>query len=47
MRAAVEAGVTLAICSSEEADAAAEAARAAGRPASVHLKVDTGMGRVG
>jgi len=47
MRAAVEAGVTLAVCSSEEADAAAEAARAAGRPASVHLKVDTGMGRVG
>jgi alanine racemase len=47
MRAAVEAGVTLAVCSGEEADAAAEAARAAGRPASVHLKVDTGMGRVG
>jgi alanine racemase len=47
MRAAVEAGVTLAVCSSVEADAAAEAARAAGRPASVHLKVDTGMSRLG
>ena len=47
LRAAVTAGITLAICSREEADAAAEAARAAGRPASVHLKVDTGMGRVG
>jgi len=47
MAAAVTAGITLAICSREEADAAAEAARAAGRPVSVHLKVDTGMGRVG
>lgn len=47
MEAAVAAGITLAICSREEADAVAEAARAAGRPASVHLKVDTGMGRVG
>jgi len=47
MAAAVTAGITLAICSREEADAAAEAARAAGRPVSVQLKVDTGMGRVG
>ena len=47
MRAAVEAGITLAVCSGEEAEAAADAARESGRPASVHLKVDTGMGRVG
>ena len=47
MRAAVEAGLTLAVCSAEEARAVAEAAREARRPASVHLKVDTGMGRVG
>jgi alanine racemase len=47
MRVAVEAGITLAVCSAEETVAAGEAARAAGRPASVHLKVDTGMGRVG
>ena len=47
MRAAVEAGITLAVCSREEAEAAADAARESGRPASVHLKVDTGMGRVG
>jgi len=47
MEASVAAGITLAVCSREEADAAAEAARVAGRPAAVHLKVDTGMGRVG
>ena len=47
MPAAVEAGLTLAVCSHQEAAEVAEAARASGRPASVHLKVDTGMGRVG
>ena len=47
MRTAIEAGLTLAICSREEAEALAEAVREANRPASVHLKVDTGMGRVG
>jgi alanine racemase len=47
MRAAVEAGLTLAVCSREESDAAADAAREAGRTAKLHLKVDTGMGRVG
>ena len=47
MRAAIEAGITLAICSREEAEAVAVAVREASRPASVHLKVDTGMGRVG
>ncbi len=47
MKAAVEAGLTLSVCSREEAEAVARAVCEAGRPASVHLKVDTGMGRVG
>ena len=47
MLAAVEAGITLAVGSREEAEAVAQAALEASRPASVHLKVDTGMGRVG
>lgn len=47
MKAAVEAGITLAVCSREEAEGVARAVCEAGRPASVHLKVDTGMGRVG
>lgn len=47
MRAAIEAGLTLSVCSREEAEALGEAVREANRPASVHLKVDTGMGRVG
>lgn len=47
MRAAVESGLTLSICSREEAEALGAVVRDANRPASVHLKVDTGMGRVG
>ncbi|MBK9968966.1 MAG: alanine racemase [Holophagales bacterium] len=47
MRAAIEAGITLSVCSREEAEAVAAAVREANRPASVHLKVDTGMGRIG
>jgi len=47
MRAAIEAGLTLAICSREEAEALAAVVAEANRPASVHLKVDTGMGRIG
>jgi alanine racemase len=47
MRAAVEAGLTLTVCSREEAEALAEVVRETNRPAAVHLKVDTGMGRVG
>jgi len=47
MRAAIEAGLTLAICSREEAEALAQVVAEANRPASVHLKVDTGMGRIG
>jgi alanine racemase len=44
---AIEAGVTLAVCSPEEAVAMGEATMATGRVLTVHLKVDTGMGRVG
>jgi alanine racemase len=47
VRAAIEAGITLTVCSREEAEALAEVVHEANRPASVHLKVDTGMGRVG
>ena len=47
MKAAIEAGLTLAICSREEAEALALVVAEANRPASVHLKVDTGMGRIG
>jgi alanine racemase len=47
MRAAIEAGIVLTVCSREEAEALTEVVREANRPASVHLKVDTGMGRVG
>ncbi len=47
MGAAVEGGLTLAVCSRENAEALEAAARAAGIPATAHLKVDTGMGRVG
>lgn len=47
LRPAVEAGLILTVCSREEADAAAGAARETGRAVPVHLKVDTGMGRVG
>mgnify|MGYP001278466216 CR=1 FL=1 len=47
MAAAVEAGITLSVGSREEAEAVAQAALGTSRPASVHLKVDTGMGRVG
>jgi alanine racemase len=35
------------ICTLEMAEALARAAEAAGRPVPVHLKVDTGMGRIG
>jgi alanine racemase len=45
--AAVAAGITLSVCSREEAEAVAQTALDRSRPASVHLKVDTGMGRVG
>lgn len=45
--AAVGARITLAVCSREQAEAMEAAARDIGAPATAHLKVDTGMGRVG
>lgn len=47
LAAAVEAGITLALCSEAEARSLQAAAETAGKPATAHLKVDTGMGRVG
>lgn len=47
MEAAVEGGLTLALCSLAEAEALARVAPSADRRAKVHLKLDTGMGRVG
>jgi alanine racemase len=43
----VGAGVDIAVSAGWGLDAAVDAARAAGRPARVHLKVDTGLGRAG
>jgi len=45
--AALEAGVVLTVVDAAGIDAVAEAARALGTTASVHLKVDTGMRRIG
>lgn len=45
--AALAAGVTLSVGTTESIDQAADAARDAGLVADVHLKVDTGMRRVG
>jgi alanine racemase len=47
MEAAVQSGVTLAVCERGNVDALEEICRAAGLTAAVHLKVDTGMGRIG
>jgi len=47
MPAGVAARITLAVCSRAHAEALEQAARAAGLQAVAHLKVDTGMGRVG
>ena len=43
----LEADLDLTVCDAFGADAIAEAASALGKSASVHLKVDTGMGRLG
>jgi len=43
----VERDITAAVCDLDFARALSRAARAAGRPARVHLKIDSGMGRVG
>lgn len=45
--AALASGLTLAVATREDLDRVAAAARERGRPAAVHLKVDTGMRRVG
>lgn len=45
--AAVLTDITLAVVDAASIDLVAEASRRAGRRASVHLKVDTGMGRIG
>ena len=47
LAAAIQAGITLALCSREHTEALEVAACQVGTVASAHLKVDTGMGRVG
>jgi len=47
MAAAVEHGITLAVCEKTNIQALQDVAAALGRPARVHLKIDTGMARVG
>ena len=47
MREAVRLGVTLTLYSTEAAQAASRAALALGKTALAHIKVDTGMGRLG
>ncbi|HPH97386.1 MAG TPA: alanine racemase [Anaerolineaceae bacterium] len=47
MAAAVSNGITLAVCDQGNADVLQHVCRAAGIKANVHLKVDTGMGRIG
>lgn len=47
MAAAVQAGLTLAVCERSNVDALEHVCRAEGTRAEVHLKVDTGMGRIG
>jgi alanine racemase len=47
LEAALRNDLTLAVCSFEHADALQEVCRRCGLTATVHLKVDTGMGRVG
>jgi len=45
--AAIAAGITLTVTDEASIDAAAAAAHRLGRPAGVHLKIDTGMRRIG
>ena len=47
VRAGIENGLTQTVCSPEMVCLCGEAARAAGMRAEVHLKVDSGMGRIG
>lgn len=47
IRAAVEADIDLSVSSSWQLDAVSNAAQQAGRPARIHLKIDTGLSRNG
>ncbi len=47
MAAAVENALTLTVCDRATTDALESVCRAAGRAANVHIKIDTGMGRIG
>lgn len=47
MQAALRSAVTLTVCDRANLDALEQACRAANLQANVHLKVDTGMGRIG
>ena len=47
MAAAVENDLTLTVCDRANAEALESVCRELGRTATVHLKVDTGMGRIG
>jgi alanine racemase len=47
MLAAVENGITLTVCDAANVDALQEISRGANLQAAVHLKVETGMGRIG
>src|SRR5512139_2120982 len=47
MEAAVQSGLTLTVCERANVDNLEQACRAVGLQASVHLKVETGMGRIG
>jgi alanine racemase len=47
MESAVQGGLTLTVCERANADALEQACHAADLQATVHLKVDTGMGRIG
>jgi len=47
MDAAVRGGLTLTVCDRENVDALERTCQAAGLRADVHLKLDTGMGRIG
>jgi alanine racemase len=47
MRAAVGSDITLSVCEKENSDKLNEIAAELGRKINVHLKIDTGMGRIG
>src|SRR5512136_1447291 len=47
MEAAVNSGLTLTVCERANVDALEQVCRAAGLRVGVHLKVETGMGRIG